>query len=87
MNNRKRKKKEKREKILVEIWGYPMSYKEQREMERSYHEYNVSTRCRNIGYDYEAEELANIIGVSYLYEKLEYHYPNRFRWRKIDRCR
>lgn len=86
MNKRKRKKREKREKMLLDIWGYPMTYKEQREMERSYHEYHVSVYCRNQGYDYEAEEYANIIGIPYVYRKLEYHYPNRFRWRKIDRC-
>ena len=87
MNNRKRKKREKRKKMLLEIWGYPMTYKEQREMQRRYHEYVVSVECRNNGYDYEAEEFANIIGVPYVYEKLKYHYPNRFRWRKINECR
>lgn len=43
MNKRQAKKRRKLEEEQFSIWGYLMSYREQRETERNYHEYIVST--------------------------------------------
>ena len=45
MNKRQVKKKEKRENRQIEIWGYPMSYRENKKMERKYREYCTKSYC------------------------------------------
>ena len=84
MNKRQAKKKEKRENKLLDVWGYPMSYREEKQVKRCYHEHIVSVEFRNIKDDYDCE-LASILGITYRKEENRYHYPNRFRFRTYDR--
>ena len=84
MNKRQKKKKNKRQEMLTECFGYPLSYKEEKEYIKEHHEYIVSCYFRNKGYDYEAEEYAAIIGVPFQYEPIKYHYPNRTRLKAME---
>ena len=73
MNKRQSKKKEQREKKLLDAWGYPMSYREEKQMERGYHEYIVNAEFRNRSYDSFVSDFGIIPRVC------DYYYPNRFR--------
>lgn len=83
MNKRQAKKKKKCEEKQIEIWGWPMSYKEQRRLERAWHENNVVNNYRNKAYDYELEEIASMIGATYVHEDNMYKYPNRMRFKTL----
>ena len=60
MNKRRRKKENKRKEMLYEVWGYDMSYRERKVMERQYHEFVIVGAHRNIDYTEELEELSSI---------------------------
>lgn len=88
MNKRQAKKREKREKILLDIWGYFMTYKEQREMQREYHEnVIVNTYYRNSNDFSDLEELEAILGIPFERREYRYNYPNRFRFRTIEKLK
>ena len=61
MNKRRRKKENKRKEMLYEVWGYDMSYRERKVMERQYHEFVIVRDYRNIDYTEELEELSSIL--------------------------
>ena len=63
MNKRRRKKENKRKEMLYEVWGYDMSYRERKVMERQYHEFVIVRDYRNIDYTEELEELSSILGI------------------------
>lgn len=86
MNKRQAKKKRTFGEEQYDIWGYPMSYNEQRQVERQYHEYIVTTEYRNITDDSDAEELASILGITYQKQERRYTYPNRLRIRNIHKA-
>lgn len=89
MNKRQAKKRRKIEEEQLSIWGYLMSYQEQREAERQYHEYIVSQECRSTSDnsdDLDSIELANILGITYEKQEYKYKYPNRFRLRNFHRA-
>lgn len=90
MNKRQAKKRRKLEEEQLSVYGYLMTYREQREAERQYHEYIVSVEYRSTSDnsdDYlDSMELASILGITY--EKLDYKYkyPNRFRTRNFHKA-
>lgn len=89
MNKRQAKKRRKIEEEQLSIWGYLMTYREQREAERNYHEYIVSIECRSTSDnsdDLEYRELANILGITYEKQEYKYKYPNRFRMRNFHKA-
>lgn len=85
MNKRRRKKENKRKEMLYEVWGYDMSYRERKVMERQYHEIVIVRDYRNIDYTEELEELSSITGIPYKVENNNYKYPNRMRVRALRR--
>lgn len=85
MNKRRLKKENKRKEMLLEVWGYDMSYREKKVMERQYHEDVIVKDYRNIDYTKELEELSSILGIPYKVEKINYKYPNRMRFRALNK--
>ena len=85
MNKRQRKKENKRKEMLYEVWGYDMSYRERKVMERQYHEFVIVGAYRNIDYTEELEELSSITGIPYKIENNNYKYPNRMRVRLLNK--
>lgn len=85
MNKRQHKKENKRKEMLLEIWGYDMSYQEKKVMERQYHEEVIVKDYRHIDYTEELEELSSILGIPYKVEKINYKYPNRMRFRALNK--
>ena len=71
--------------MLYEVWGYDMSYRERKVMERQYHEFVIVRDYRNIDYTEELEELSSITGIPYKVENNNYKYPNRMRVRALRR--
>lgn len=90
MNKRQAKKKRKLKEKQYDIWGCSMTYREQRKMERQYHEYIVSTECRSTSDnsdDYlDSMELADILGITYEKQEYKYKYPNRFRMKNFHKA-
>ena len=85
MNKRRRKKENKRKEMLYEVWGYDMSYRERKVMERQYHEFVIVRDYRNIDYTEELEELSSILGIPYRVENNNYIYLNRMRVRTLNK--
>lgn len=88
MNKRQAKKRRKLEEEQLSIWGYLMTYREQRKAERQYHEYIVSIEFRSTSDnsdDLDYRELANILGITYEKQEYKYKYPNRFRLRNFHK--
>lgn len=84
LNQRKKKKKVIYESDCKEIWGYVMSYKELKMLERMYHEYIIINHHYRSG-DNSDEELSYILGITSEGSKEKFIYPNRFRHKTLRR--
>ena len=87
MNKRRRKKENKRKEKLLDVWGWDMSYRERKVMEREYHENVIVKGFRNIDYTEQIEELSIIWGIPYKVEDSNYKYPNRMRVKTLNKIR
>jgi len=87
MNKRQSKKKQKRERYLINGLGFPVTYREEREWSRAHHEYLVSICCRNRLLNKVDTMMAEIIGIPYKYGENSYKYPNRGARKALKKAR